>query len=505
VKPSDAADLEALLAGSLVERVEFVADVVEIGLSNGKLTCLLHPHLEADAVRYQFPHAGSRDALCSLIGRTVSISKVDIDHAIDLEFDNGARLHVPLQSTDWYGEAALFRGSDHDLWVFDAAAVAKSIRIAHPIIEEDEMSAVIAALDSGQLAQGPRVAAFERAFAGYVGTRHAIAVNSGTAALHVALMAHGIAQSPPGVEGADRIANEVAEVIVPAFSFAATANVVLQAGARAIFVDVRDDDFNIDLAQVETAITPRTRAVIAVHLYGLPCNIEAIAALCERRGIALIEDAAQSVGASVGGKRTGAFGAGCFSFYATKNLQTGEGGMVTTDDDAVADRARMLRSQGERTRYVTEELGWNYRMTEPAAALGLAQMPKIDARNAQRAKNAARLNESLAPLEDHGKLALPRELPGRTHVWHQYTVRVLAGRESRDRLQESLKERGIESAVFYPTPIHRQPLYQRLGYGEIDLPVAQRLADEVLSLPVHPALSDDDLEQIGAAVRESLG
>jgi dTDP-4-amino-4,6-dideoxygalactose transaminase len=222
----------------------------------------------------------------------------------------------------------------------------------------------------------------------------------------------------------------------------------------------------------------------------------------------LIEDAAQSIGASVGdaqgAKRTGSFGTGCFSLYATKNLQTGEGGMITTNDEAIADRARMFRSQGERTRYVTEELGYNYRMTEPAAALGLAQMPKIDARNAQRAKNAARLNDLLAPLEDAGKLALPRELPGRTHVWHQYTVRVLAGREARDALQASLRERGIESAVFYPTPIHRQPLYDRLGYAAIDLPIAQRLADEVLSLPVHPAVTDDALEFIGSAVASAL-
>jgi dTDP-4-amino-4,6-dideoxygalactose transaminase len=378
------------------------------------------------------------------------------------------------------------------------------IKLAQPIIEEDEKSAVIEALESGQLAQGPRVVALERAFAEYIGTKHAVAVNSGTAALHVALLAHGIAPAPLRSSGRGPGDEEPPEVIVPAFSFAATANVVLQAGARPVFVDVRDDDFNIDLAQVETAITPRTRAVIAVHLYGLPCNIEAIAALCGRRGIALIEDAAQSVGAAIANRRTGAFGTGCFSFYATKNLQTGEGGMITTSDDAVADRARMLRSQGERTRYVTEELGWNYRMTEPAAALGLAQIPKIDARNAQRAKNAARLNDLLAPFEDQGKLALPRELPGRSHVWHQYTVRVLGGRDARGQLQASLKERGIESAVFYPTPIHRQPLYQRLGYGEVDLPVAQRLCDEVLSLPVHPALSNDDLEQMATAVGESI-
>jgi len=178
--------------------------------------------------------------------------------------------------------------------------------------------------------------------------------------------------------------------------------------------------------------------------------------------------------------------------------------MITTDDAAIADRARMLRSQGERTRYVTEELGYNYRMTEIAAALGLAQMPKIDARNEQRRANAARLTDLLAPLEDQGKLVLPRTVPGRTHVWHQYTVRVTAGREARDALHVSMRGRGVETAVFYPTPIHRQPLYVRLGYGELDLPVAQRLADEVLSLPVHPALSDDDLEQIATAIHEAL-
>ena len=364
------------------------------------------------------------------------------------------------------------------------------IRIAQPIIEDDEKRAVIETLESGQLAQGPRVAAFEAAFAKYVGVEHAIAVNSGTAALHVALLAHSIGAGD--------------EVVLPAFSFAATANTVLQAGARPVFVDVRDDGGNIDLAQVEAAITERTRAIIVVHLYGLPCDVGAFAALCGRRGIVLIEDAAQAVGAAVGGRKVGAFGTGCFSLYATKNLQTGEGGVITTSDAAIADRARLFRSQGERIRYVTEELGYNYRMSEVAAALGLTQLPKIDARNEQRRMNAARLSELLAPLEDQGKLVLPRTLPGRTHVWHQYTARVTAGCEARDALQASMRERGVETAVFYPTPIHRQPLYQRLGYGDLDLPVAQLLADEVLSLPVHPALSDDDLDQIARAVVGSL-
>jgi dTDP-4-amino-4,6-dideoxygalactose transaminase len=378
------------------------------------------------------------------------------------------------------------------------------IRIAQPIIEDDEKRAVIETLESGQLAQGPRVAAFEAAFAKYIGVESAVAVNSGTAALHVALLAHGIAPSPVWAQHAAPAVVDRPEVIVPAFSFAATANVVLHAGARPVFVDVRDEDGNIDLAQLESAITDRTRAVIAVHLYGQPCNIEAIAALCARRNIILIEDAAQAVGAEAGGRCAGAFSTGCFSLYATKNLQTGEGGMITTNDAVTADRARLYRSQGERTRYVTDELGYNYRMTEVAAALGLAQLPKIDARNEQRRKNAARLTELLAPLEDQGKLVLPRALPGRTHVWHQYTVRVTAGRAARDALQASMRERGIETAVFYPTPIHKQPLYQRLGYGGLNLPVAERLADEVLSLPVHPALSDDDLDQVARAVVDSM-
>jgi perosamine synthetase len=200
----------------------------------------------------------------------------------------------------------------------------------------------------------------------------------------------------------------------------------------------------------------------------------------------------------------GSFGTGCFSFYATKNLYTGEGGMITTDDDAIAERARMLRSQGERERYVTEDLGYNYRMTEPAAALGLVQLPKLDARNAGRRANMARLTELLAQSVERGDVAAPADSPGATHVYHQYTVRIAAGRARRDALQAALADRGIESAVYYPLPIHRQPLYRRLGYGDLELPVSQRVCDEVLSLPIHPALSDDDLAAIDAAVTDSL-
>lgn len=374
------------------------------------------------------------------------------------------------------------------------------IKLAHPLIEEDELRAVADALSSGQLAQGPRVAAFEAEFATYVGVKHAIAVNSGTAALHVALMAHGIGAmaNPPRLTTSDQSPPD--EVIVTAFSFAATANCVLQAGARPVFVDVREQDFNIDIDAIAAAVTPHTRAVIGVHLYGQMCNTDALKVTCDRAGIALIEDAAQAVGATMRGDNAGSVGTGCFSFYATKNLTTGEGGMLTTNDDGIAERARTLRAQGERTRYVTEELGWNYRMTEPAAALGSAQLRKLDTRNEARRANAARLSDRLRDVEG---ILIPTERTEATHVWHQYTIRVTAGREARDAMQADLRAKGIESAVFYPTPIHKQPLYQRLGLGGAELPVAQRLSDEVLSLPVHPGLADEDIEAIAAAVRES--
>ncbi len=261
------------------------------------------------------------------------------------------------------------------------------IRIAQPIIEDEERRAVLEALDSGQLAQGPRVAAFERAFEEYVGVPHAVAVSSGTAALHLALLAHGVGAGD--------------EVIVPAFSFAATANTVLHCGARPVFVDVRDDDFCIDVSRIEAAITLKTKAIVPVHMYGQMCDVAGVREICSRRGLALIEDAAQAVGASAGETRAGTAGTGCFSLYATKNLQTGEGGFVTTADGAIADRVRLLRSQGERTRYVTEEAGYNYRMTEIAAALGMAQMPKLEARNEARRANAARLSALLGRQRAH--------------------------------------------------------------------------------------------------------
>jgi dTDP-4-amino-4,6-dideoxygalactose transaminase len=354
------------------------------------------------------------------------------------------------------------------------------IRIAQPLIGAEEEAAVLAALRSGQLAQGPRVAAFEEAFAAYTGVRHAVAVSSGTAALVVALRAHGIGAGD--------------EVIVPTFTFAATANAVLLAGATPVLVDIGADDYTVDPERVEAALTPRTKAMVPVHLYGHPADMTALAEIARRRGLALIEDAAQALGATWRGTKAGSFGTGCFSFYATKNLTTGEGGMITTDDDGIARRARLLRNQGEEVRYRTDLLAGNERMTEVAAALGLTQLDKVDGWNERRRANAAWLSGRLEGV------GTPVERAGARNVYSVYTVRVPEGR---DALLAALREREIEAVVYYPLCVHQQPLYRELGIGG-SFPVAERAAAEVLSLPIHPALSEDDRERIATAVNASL-
>jgi perosamine synthetase len=352
------------------------------------------------------------------------------------------------------------------------------IKMAELQIGAEERSAVMAVLDSGQLAAGPVTKRFEETFAREVShTREAIAVSNGTAALHLALLAHGVG---PGDE-----------VVTTPYTFQATGNMVLATGARPVFVDVTDDG-NIDASQVEAAITPRTKALLPVHLYGRLCDVETLSDIAKRHGVALIEDAAQAHGAALGGKRAGSFGTGCFSFYATKNVMTGEGGMISTDDAAVADKLRLLRSHGQSERYFSTDLGYNYRTTDMASAIGLPQLARLDEFNDKRRANATYLSQRLrgviVPAE-------PSE-PGAC-VWHQYTVRVPRGR---DELQAWLRDRGVDSAVHYPHTLPGQKLYRDLGYDESLYPVARRLASEVLSLPVHPGLSPADLETIVSAV-----
>jgi dTDP-4-amino-4,6-dideoxygalactose transaminase len=352
------------------------------------------------------------------------------------------------------------------------------IRIAQPMIGDEERAAVMAVLESGRLAMGPVTKDLEAAFARDVsGTAEAVAVSNGTAALHIALMAHDIG---PGDE-----------VITTPFTFQATANMVLATGARPVFVDVCEDG-NIDPSLVEAAITPRTKALLPVHLYGRLCAIEALADIARRHNLALIEDAAQAHGATLRGRSAGSFGTGCFSFYATKNVMSGEGGMLSTNDPALAERMRRLRHHGQAEAYKSIELGFNYRLTDLQAALGLAQLGRIAALTEQRRRNAAHLTQHLRGVE-----APPAPEEDASMVWHQYTVRV---RENRDGLLRWLRERDIEAAVYYPLLLPEQPLYRGLGYGADAYPVASRLTREVISLPVHPGLSQGDLDQIIEAV-----
>lgn len=349
------------------------------------------------------------------------------------------------------------------------------IPAARPIIGDEEREAVDRVMRSGMLAQGPEVAAFESEFSALVAGRHCIAVNSGTSALHMAFIAAGIGSGD--------------EVIVPSFSFAATANAVALAGATPVFADVEEDHFCLDPESVESLITPRTRAIMPVHLYGHPADMPAFTRIAERHGLILFEDAAQAHAASIDGTPVGAWSAAAsFSFYPTKNMTSGEGGMVTTASDEIARNVRLLRNQGMEKRYANEIIGFNTRMTDLHAAIGRVQLTKLAGWTRQRQRNAAFLSENLRGV------VTPPIASGRTHVFHQYTVRVVD--TDRDAFAAELAARGVGSGVYYPTPIHELP-----SFGQsLDLPVTARVAAQCLSLPVHPALSDGDLETIVSVV-----
>jgi dTDP-4-amino-4,6-dideoxygalactose transaminase len=356
------------------------------------------------------------------------------------------------------------------------------INIAKPMIGPEEKQAVLEVLDSGMLAQGPRVKAFEEAFAEYCGVKHAIATTSGTTALHTTLLAHGIG---PGDE-----------VITSSFTFIASANSCLFVGAKPVFVDIDPRTFNLNPALIESAITSRTRAIMPVHLFGLSCDMDPILAVARRHGLLVIEDACQSHGALYKGRRVGSFGTATFSLYPTKNMTSGEGGMITSDDDGIADHCRIIRQHGMRRRYYHDELGYNFRMTDIQAAIGLEQLKKLERFNAIRRENARYLSTYLKGV------TVPFVPEGCQHVFHQYTVRIPAGK--RDRFMELLTARGIGCMVYYPVPIHQQTVYiKKLNY-QVSLPETERAAAEVLSLPVHAGLSQPDLEQIVEAVNKTI-
>ena len=362
------------------------------------------------------------------------------------------------------------------------------IPAARPLIGAEERAAVDAVLAGGMVVQGPQVAAFEEEFsARVVGGAHCVAVNSGTSAQHLAALASGA--------GADR----EAEVIVPSFTFAATANSVAITGARPVFADIDPVTFTLDPASVEAAVTERTIAIEVVHLYGLPANMPEILDIARRHGLAVWEDCAQAHAAAIDDEPVGAFGAwGSFSFYPTKNMTSLEGGMVSTADAELARRVRLLRNQGMERQYANEVVGLNNRMTDVAAAVGRVQLTRLAGWTAARRANAAALDAGLAGAPG---VVTPHVPPGYTHVYHQDTIRLEgASAAERDEVARVLREQWrVGTGVYYPIPNHRLPSLAPYAPG-LDLPGTERAARECLSLPVHPSLSEADLERIVRAV-----
>jgi dTDP-4-amino-4,6-dideoxygalactose transaminase len=357
------------------------------------------------------------------------------------------------------------------------------IPIARPDIGQEEIDAVGEVLRSGMIAQGRQVKAFEDAWADVVGVRHAVALGNGTLAL-MAIFA-GIGLGPGD------------EVITVSHTFAATVNAILSTGATPVFVDIEPDTWLIDAKRIERAITPRTRAICPVHLFGLVADMDMIRAIADRHGLVVVEDACQAHAATFRGRVAGSFGHGAFSLYATKNLTTAEGGFVTTDDDALADWLRIYRNQGMRARYQFEMLGFNYRMTDLAAAIGLVQLAKLGRNTERRRAIAAAYDSAFADLP----IRLPITPDGRTHVFHQYTIEVGPGR---DAIVAELRAAGIAAETYYPIPVHRQPYIMERGL-HADLPVTDAVAATTLSLPMFPGLTDAERAEVIGAVRAAVG
>lgn len=343
-------------------------------------------------------------------------------------------------------------------------------------------AAIQRVLDGGYYVLGPEVEAFERDFAAFVGVSHAVGVANGTEALTLALMACGIG---PGDE-----------VVTVSFTAVATVAAVDIAGAMPVIADIEPDYYTLDPAALERAITPRTKAVVPVHLYGQPAAVDEISAIAERHGLRVIEDCAQAAGATYRGRRAGALGdVGCFSFYPTKNLgAVGDGGICVTDDPEIAARLRALRQYGWHQDQISESAGRNSRLDEIQAAILNAKLPELDADNADRQAVAGRYDAALAETG----LGLPARRPECGHVHHLYVVRSAR----RDALKSHLAERGIAAGVHYPAPVHLQPAYRGRLADAGSLPETERAAQEVLSLPLHPGLDEAAMQRVVDAVRE---
>lgn len=346
-------------------------------------------------------------------------------------------------------------------------------------IGKEERMAVDRVLASGNLAQGKVVEEFEKKFAKFIRVKYACAVANGTVALHLALLALGIKAGD--------------EVITTPFSFIATANAILYTGARPVFVDINEETFNINPELIESKVTKHTKAILLVHLFGNPCEMDKIMAIAKKHKLAVIEDSCQAHGAEWEHKKVGSFGTGVFSFYPTKNMTTGEGGIITTNSKEIFEKCSLLRNHGSKIKYYHDILGYNYRMTNLAAALGIEQLKKLNKFNILRLKNAVYLNKNLGQIKG---VIVPKATKKAKHVYHQYTLRLsqLSGLSRREVL-DKLDATGIGTAIFYPRPINHQKVYKELGY-KINTPVAEKVSREVLSLPVHPGLKLSDLNYI---------
>lgn len=346
-------------------------------------------------------------------------------------------------------------------------------------LREQMLRAVDDVFAGGHFINGPNVKALESEVARYVGVEHAVALNSGTDALHLALRALDVG---PGDE-----------VITTPFTFVATTEAIGIVGATPVFVDIDPRTYNLDTSLIEAAITPRTRAILPVHLYGCPAQMDDVMEIARRHHLAVVEDCAQSIGATFGGRPTGSLGTfGCFSFFPSKNLGAyGDAGMLVTNDKALADRARSLRGHGGRVKYYHEELGVNSRLDEVQAAILRVKFPHLDNWIERRRSAAGRYNAFFA-----SQLHVPVEPAETRHVYHQYTLRVA----DRDRVKNDLKAAGIESMIYYPVPLHLQQVHGKLGLREGAFPQAERAAREVLSIPMYPELRAEDQRQIASTL-----
>ncbi|MFO7967186.1 MAG: DegT/DnrJ/EryC1/StrS family aminotransferase [Archaeoglobaceae archaeon] len=360
------------------------------------------------------------------------------------------------------------------------------IPIAQPIIGQEEISEVNKVLKSGMLAMGSKVKEFEDNFSQYLNANHSVAVSNGTVALWLSLKAIGIKKGD--------------EVITTPLSFVATANSILFCGATPVFVDVDPLTYNIDPHKVQEKVSSRTRAILGVHLFGQPFDLKTLVEICNDNDLALIEDAAQAHGAQFNGRKVGTTGIGCFSFYPTKNMVTGEGGMVTVKDEALDYELRLMRNHGDEGKYNHTMLGYNSRMTDMQAALGLVQLKKLDKMNSARIKNAEYYNEYI----DVEGMTKPYAGKNLKHVYHQYVLRLEDEFPmTREEFIQYLSSKGVGSAIHYPKTIYEQPLYQQMGYKQGICPVAEKMAHKMVSIPVHPKLSEEETEYVVNVINDS--